>query len=224
MRKRLIRLPQQLIGAAENRYMQAAIEEAYRGIVARDGGPFGAIVVRDGEVIGRGHNRVIGNNDPTCHGEIDAIRNACATLKTHDLSGCQIYTTGEPCPMCLFACKWANIEAIYYGGTIEDNRTWFYCEKPYIFLDNIYLRGRTNIPYLTLKPGVSIKFANDKGMQVGDYFNWSGEYYHSGTINAIGTPDSLITFSALNDSIGGWNGIYFNPYSDDRGGECYLTY
>ena len=91
-------------------------------------------------------------------------------------------------------------------------------------MDNIYLRGRTNIPYLTLKPGVSIKFANDKGMQVGDYFNWSGEYYHSGTINAIGTPDSLITFSALNDSIGGWNGIYFNPYSDDRGGECYLTY
>lgn len=121
MRKKLIRLPQQLIGAAENRYMQAAIEEAYRGIVARDGGPFGAIVVRDGEVIGRGHNRVIGNNDPTCHGEIDAIRNACATLKTHDLSGCQIYTTGEPCPMCLFACKWANIEVIYYGGTIEDN-------------------------------------------------------------------------------------------------------
>lgn len=118
-----------------------------------------------------------------------------------------------------------NIDGIIIdGGTIEDNRTWFYCEKPYIVLDNIYLRGYTNIPCLTLKPGVSIKFANDKGMQVGDYFYWSSQYLHSGTLNAIGTPDSLITFSALNDSIGGWNGIYFNPYSDDRGGECYLTY
>ena len=121
MRKELIRIPQQLVDIAENRYMQAAIEEAYKGIMSRDGGPFGAVVVRNDEIIGRGHNRVIGNNDPTCHGEVDAIRNACTALGTYDLSGCQIYTTGEPCPMCLFACKWANIEAIYYGATIQDN-------------------------------------------------------------------------------------------------------
>ncbi len=110
------------------------------------------------------------------------------------------------------------------GGTVEEDRTWFYCEKPYIFLDNFNLRGYTNIPCLTLKPGVSIKFANNKGMQVGDNFNWSSQYVHSGTLNAIGTPDSLITFSALNDSIGGWNGIYFHNYSDNRGGECLMSY
>ncbi|MBQ6654550.1 MAG: nucleoside deaminase [Erysipelotrichaceae bacterium] len=121
MKKKLTRFPSELIDTAESKYMQAAIEEAYKGITAGDGGPFGAIVVRNGEIIGRGHNRVVGNNDPTCHGEVDAIRNACANLGTFDLTGCQMYTTGEPCPMCLFACKWAKIEVIYYGATIQDN-------------------------------------------------------------------------------------------------------
>ena len=106
---------------AENEYMQIAIEEALDGITHRHGGPFGAVIVKDGEIVGRGHNRVLIDNDPTCHGEVAAIRDACANLGTFDLTGCELYTTGEPCPMCLFACLWANIKVVYYGCTIEDN-------------------------------------------------------------------------------------------------------
>ena len=102
-------------------YMQQAIAEARRGIHDGDGGPFGSVVVRDGVVIGRGHNRVLSYHDPTAHGEVEAIRDACRRLGSHDLSGCDIYTTGEPCHMCLCACLWANISHIYYGCTIKDN-------------------------------------------------------------------------------------------------------
>ncbi|MBR2966472.1 MAG: nucleoside deaminase [Clostridia bacterium] len=104
-----------------NKFMQMAIEEAKQGITSGHGGPFGSVIVKDGKVVAKGHNRVVQNNDPTCHGEVDAIRNACQVLGTFDLSGCEIYTTGEPCPMCLCACMWANISKIYYGCTIGDN-------------------------------------------------------------------------------------------------------
>lgn len=106
---------------AENKYMQIAIEEAREGIHNQHGGPFGSIIVKDGKIVGKGHNKVLKNNDPTCHGEIAAIREACSNMGTFDLSGCDIYTTGEPCHMCLCACMWANINKIYYGCTIEDN-------------------------------------------------------------------------------------------------------
>lgn len=104
-----------------NRYMQMAIDEARYGIRGGYGGPFGAVVVKDGVVVGRGHNRVLGIHDPTAHGEVQAIRDAGARLGTHDLTGCDIYTTGEPCHMCLCACLWANIRHVYYGCTIKDN-------------------------------------------------------------------------------------------------------
>ena len=106
---------------AINIFMQKAINEARKGIHAGHGGPFGSVIVKDGKVVGRGHNRVVKNNDPTCHGEIQAIRRASSRLGTFDLTGCEIYTTGEPCHMCLCACMWANISKIYYGCTIEDN-------------------------------------------------------------------------------------------------------
>lgn len=101
--------------------MKMAIEEARIGIRADHGGPFGTVIVKDGQVVGHGHNMVLANNDPTCHGEIAAIREAGRNLGTYDLSGCTLYTTGEPCHMCLCACMWANIDKIYYGSTIEDN-------------------------------------------------------------------------------------------------------
>lgn len=104
-----------------NKFMQIAIEEAREGISHDDGGPFGAVVVKDGKIIGRGHNRVARNNDPTCHGEMEAIRDACKNLSTFDLSGADIYTTGQPCVMCLGAILWANINHIYYGCTIAEN-------------------------------------------------------------------------------------------------------
>ena len=106
---------------AENAFMQIAIEEAREGIYNGHGGPFGSVIVKDGVIVGQGHNMVLVNNDSTCHGEVSAIRNAEQNLGTYDLSGCILYTTGEPCPMCLAACMWANIERVYYGCTIEDN-------------------------------------------------------------------------------------------------------
>ncbi len=106
---------------AENAFMDAAIAEAREGIYQGHGGPFGSVIVKDGKIIGRGHNQVLKNNDPTCHGEVSAIRNTCAELGTYSLEGCELYTTGEPCPMCLCACMWANIKVVYYGATIADN-------------------------------------------------------------------------------------------------------
>ncbi len=102
-------------------FMDLAIKEAKTGIENGHGGPFGAVVIKDGKVIASGHNCVLKNNDSTCHGEIDAIRKAEAKLGTYDLSGCELYTTSEPCPMCLAAILWANIKKVYYGCTLKDN-------------------------------------------------------------------------------------------------------
>lgn len=100
--------------------MGRAIELARMGMRRGDGGPFGAVVVRDGEIIGEGWNRVLGTNDPTAHGEVMAIRDACGRLGTYSLEGCEIHTTGQPCPMCLGAIQWARLEAVYYGFRVED--------------------------------------------------------------------------------------------------------
>ncbi|MDY5982363.1 MAG: nucleoside deaminase [Anaeroplasma sp.] len=103
-----------------NKYMFVAIEEARYGIHHGHGGPFGAVIVKNGEIVGRGHNQVILNNDPTCHGEMMAIHDACKRLGTFDLSGCEIYTTGEPCPMCMGAILWANLDKVYFGCNVID--------------------------------------------------------------------------------------------------------
>ena len=102
-------------------FMKIAVDEARIGIRDGDGGPFGAVIVKNGELIASGHNKVLANNDSTCHGEIDAIRKAERELGTYDLTGCQLYTTGEPCSMCLAAILWANIEKVYYGCRLEDS-------------------------------------------------------------------------------------------------------
>ncbi len=103
-----------------NKYMEMAIREGRKGITRGHGGPFGAVIVKEGVIVARGHNQVVKNNDPTCHGEISAIRKAGKKLRSFDLSGCEIYTTGEPCPMCLAAILWANISKVYYGCNISD--------------------------------------------------------------------------------------------------------
>lgn len=100
--------------------MDIAIQEAQIGIDDAHGGPFGAVVVRGGIIIGRGHNRVLLNQDPTCHGEIEAIRDACRNTGSFSLEGADIYTTSEPCPMCLGAVLWAGIRNIYFGCNRED--------------------------------------------------------------------------------------------------------
>ncbi len=116
---------------AENEYMELAISEARSGIYNGHGGPFGSVIVKDGEIIGQGHNMVLANNDSTCHGEVAAIRNAEQQLESYDLSGAVLYTTGEPCPMCLAACMWANIDQVYYGCSIEDNEMIGFRDKQF---------------------------------------------------------------------------------------------
>jgi guanine deaminase len=114
-----------------NKFMKLAIKEASVGIHSGHGGPFGAVIVKDDKVIGKGHNRVVVNHDPTCHGEVMAIRNACKRLKSFDLSGSVIYTTGQPCPMCLGAILWANIDKVYYGCNIEDTELIGFRDKKF---------------------------------------------------------------------------------------------
>ncbi len=104
----------------KKRFMSEAIELAREGIQRGEGGPFGAVVVCDGEVGGRGWNRVVGGNDPTAHAEMEAIRDAARRLGRYHLEGCELYTTCEPCPMCLSAAYWAHIGAIYYAMSGED--------------------------------------------------------------------------------------------------------
>ncbi len=104
-----------------NKFMRIAKENAEKGISNKEGGPFGAVIVdKNGEIIANGNNRVLKNNDPTAHAEIIAIREACKKLNTYDLSEYILYTSCEPCPMCLSAIIWANIKEIYYGCTKED--------------------------------------------------------------------------------------------------------
>jgi guanine deaminase len=103
-----------------NKFMDEAIDEALNGIHNGDGGPFGCVIVKDNKIIGRGHNHVVAHNDPTAHGEIVAIRDACKNIGSFSLKGCELYTTGEPCPMCLAAILWARIDKIYYGCRVAD--------------------------------------------------------------------------------------------------------
>lgn len=103
-----------------NKYMQMADEMAMQNVLTNHGGPFGAVIVKDGVDVGIGNNQVVKNNDPTAHAEVMAIRNACETLGTFDLTGCTLYTSCYPCPMCFSAIIWANITTVYYGNTKED--------------------------------------------------------------------------------------------------------
>lgn len=101
-------------------FMDLAIKEAFEGMMQNHGGPFGAVIVKDGQIISKAHNMVLISNDPTAHAEVTAIRLASKALKSFDLSGCEIYATGEPCPMCQGAIQWARINKIYYGSSLHD--------------------------------------------------------------------------------------------------------
>ena len=101
-------------------FMREAVKEALRGAGKGHGGPFGAVIVRKGKIIARAHNTVLSSKDPTAHAEINAIRIAAKRLGRFDLSGCEIYSTCEPCPMCLCAIYWARIKKVFFGCTKED--------------------------------------------------------------------------------------------------------
>lgn len=104
-----------------NKFMEMAKNNADNGIIKKEGGPFGAVIIdKDGNIIANGNNQVLLKNDPTAHAEIVAIRNACKVLNTYDLSDYILYTSCEPCPMCLSAIIWSNIKTVYYGCTKKD--------------------------------------------------------------------------------------------------------
>lgn len=102
------------------KFIRRAIELGRNGMESSDGGPFGTVIVKNGEIIGEGWNRVIASNDPTAHGEIMAIRDACKRTDSFNLSGCELYTSGEPCPMCLGAIYWARLDRVFYGFSVQD--------------------------------------------------------------------------------------------------------
>ena len=106
--------------AAHPKFLRRAIELATENVVSGAGGPFGAVIVLDGRIVGEGINTVTATHDPTAHGEVNAIRAAAKALGTFTLAGCQLYTSCEPCPMCLAAAYWARIDAIYYGACAAD--------------------------------------------------------------------------------------------------------
>ena len=103
-----------------NMFMKRAIELSKMALQTGKGGPFGCVIVKDGKIVGEGHNQVTSTNDPTAHAEVVAIRNACKNLNSFQLEGCEVYTSCEPCPMCLGAIYWARPSKVYFANTRED--------------------------------------------------------------------------------------------------------
>lgn len=104
----------------ENQFLNTSIEISKKNMLANLGGPFGAVIVKNGQIISEGSNLVTSTNDPTAHAEVTAIRNACKNLNTFDLAGCEIYSSCEPCPMCLSAIYWARLDKIYFANSRQD--------------------------------------------------------------------------------------------------------
>ena len=130
-------------------FLQKAVTESAHAV--RIGcSPFGAVIVKDGVIIAKAHNQVVSRQDPTAHAEVSCIRKACRKLKTHDLSGCVLYTSCEPCPMCLNAAKWANITQIFYAASRDDAdaigfRDRVFYEKTVVSLNRIDLKEARKI-------------------------------------------------------------------------------
>ena len=106
--------------AYQKKYLELAAKEARGNVGTQIGGTFGSVIVKNNQLIAKAHNQVLQRHDPTAHGEINAIRQACQKLGTHDLSGCELYTNAYPYPMCLGAIIWSNIKTVYYGNTAQD--------------------------------------------------------------------------------------------------------
>ena len=148
----------------DKEFMRRAIELAQNGIDADQGGPFGAIVVKDGKIIGEGCNRVTSTNDPTAHAEIVAIREACQNLKSFQLDGCTIYTSCEPCPMCLGAIYWARPAQMFFACSREDAAQVGFDD------DFIYNEIERPIEERHIK---SINFLREEGLKV--FENWANK-------------------------------------------------
>lgn len=133
------------------KFIKQAVDIAHQNVLTNNGGPFGAVIVKDGEVIATGSNEVTTNQDPTAHAEIQAIRAACKALNSHQLTDCEIYTSCEPCPMCIGAIYWARPKVIYYACTKEDAAQIGFDDQ--FIYDQLNLpRGNRNIKMIQLCP------------------------------------------------------------------------
>ncbi|NRD77779.1 nucleoside deaminase [Bacillus sp. BRMEA1] len=132
-------------------YMRMAVDIALENVLTNRGGPFGAVIVRNGHLISIGRNQVTVRNDPTAHAEIEAIRAACKYLNTFQLEDCEIYTSGEPCPMCLGAIYWARLKAIYYASTSKDAAQIGF-QDDYIFKQYTLPVEQRSIPMVRIIP------------------------------------------------------------------------
>src|ERR1700730_3809507 len=115
----------------ETRFMHRVLELAQQGMVGGHGGPFGAVIVKNGEIVGEAHNEVLSSNDPTSHAELLAVRRASAKLKTFDLGGCELYTNGAPCCMCMSSMLWGRIDRAYYVLSMDDSRAVGLGDEPF---------------------------------------------------------------------------------------------
>ncbi len=123
----------------KNQFMKEAVSAALNGMKNNEGGPFGRVIVKDGKIVGRGNNKVTSTNDPTALAEETAIRDACKNLKSFQLDGCEIYTSCEPCPMCLGAIYWARPDKVYYGCNQQDAAN--------IGFDDEFIYKEIDLPY-----------------------------------------------------------------------------
>lgn len=148
----------------DEKFMRRAIELAQTGMKTGAGGPFGAVIVKDGEIVGEGSNRVTSTNDPTAHAEIVAIRDACSKLNSFQLDGCTVYTSCEPCPMCLGAIYWARPAKIFYAATHSDAAK--------IGFDDQFIYEEIERPIGERKIA-TINLLRDEGLKV--FENWAGK-------------------------------------------------
>ncbi len=140
----------------EEKFMRRAIELARNGMDNNEGGPFGCVIVKDGEIIAEGNNRVTTWNDPTAHAEVVAIRNACEKLETFQLTGCEVYTSCEPCPMCLGAIYWARPSKVYYAATKDDAADAGF-DDSFIYEELELPPDQKNIPFITLERDAAVE-------------------------------------------------------------------
>ncbi len=123
----------------KNKFINEAIQLAHQSVHENNGGPFGAVIVKDDKIIGRGSNQVTNHNDPTAHAEIEAIRDACQNIQSYSLAGCTLYASSEPCPMCLSAIYWAHIDSVFYANSYE--------QATQIGFDDQFIFKELNLPH-----------------------------------------------------------------------------
>jgi guanine deaminase len=144
--------------ADHEKFMRRAIElSSLAGLEYGTGGPFGAVIVKDNKILAEGMNRVIASHDPTWHGEMEAIRLACITLQNSKLTGCTLYTTSEPCPMCVAASYWADIERIYFSATVEETLKYGKFDNRFVYRELALPPAQRQIPQTRLLPEEAVE-------------------------------------------------------------------